>query len=288
MISLIICSRNKSLLNNIQRNISQTIGINYEVIVQNSPKGEMGIAKAYNLSGAKAKYPYLVFVHEDVQFHSENWGHKVIKHLENEATGLIGVVGTKIKTSAPSGAWLNNSLLDRFFMFQRNPSGDNYIKYANPLNEEISEVKILDGLFLCCRKNVWEENKFDELNFENFHGYDIDFSLQIQQIYKLYVVYDIELEHFSNGGNSKAWIKAMIKITKKWNHALPTYITGIDDILSIEYNALDYYIKALIQNRYYSIHTILIYVKMLHLDIFNLNNLKIIKYFLKNIHKNKI
>lgn len=44
----------------------------------------------------QARYPYLFFVHEDVKFHSQDWGTVVAEKLAEPSCGVIGFAGTKI------------------------------------------------------------------------------------------------------------------------------------------------------------------------------------------------
>lgn len=285
MISIIVCSVNPALRAFLSENIKQTIGIaDFELIIIENEVEKHSITKAYNIGAAKAKYPYLCFCHEDVRFLSHNWGEKITTHLSDQETGLIGVAGSIIKPAAPSGIWLNNPHTDRYFMIQGNSTGSDYIKYCNPIGEKKSEVKVVDGLFMGCRRAIWEENKFDEVVFTGFHGYDLDFSLQIQRKYKLYVIYDIELVHLSNGGNTITWLGNMLKVTEKWKSVLPVYTPKFEvNMLNLaEYKAYDYFLRSMIDNRYRLFLAFNLTIKLFALQPLNLNNLRVIKYFLKN------
>ncbi len=285
MLSIIICSKNEILLNAVKNSIASTISVPYEIIAINNPNGKFGICEAYNKGAAQAKYDYLCFSHEDIIFHTKNWGQKVVAHLLNPEVGLIGVVGCIIKPKAPSGVWLNSHYVNRIHMIQGNTNGENYIKYDNPLVENISEVKVIDGLWMCCRKEVWKQYKFDEISFKEFHAYDIDFSLQIGLKYKLYIVYDIELEHLSNGGYSISWIKNMIQVNQKWKNLLPVYTSSFskEKLKIVEYNSYNYFIRAIIYKRFFNLKTIYYFLKVFSLSPFNVNNLNLVKYFINSL-----
>ena len=103
MISIIVSSVDNKLFDSFQQNLSETIGVPFEVIkIPN--KGEMGICAAYNLGGVQAKYDYLVFAHEDIRFHTNDWGSRLLQLFhDNEEIGLAGVVGSEYKPAVYSG-----------------------------------------------------------------------------------------------------------------------------------------------------------------------------------------
>ena len=175
-------------------------------------------------------------------------------------------------------------------MTQGSSTGLNYIKYCNPIGEKKSEVKVIDGLFMCCRRDVWEENKFDEVAFTDFHGYDLDFSLQIQRKYKLYVIYDIELEHLSDGNYTVAWMSNMLKVTEKWKDILPVYTNKLEvnTLKLAEYRAYDNFSRNMISSGYQLFLASSLIIKLFVLQPLNLNNLRVIKYFIKNFQNSRM
>jgi len=290
MISIIICSKDSELLNSVSASIASTVGCEFEIVPLHNPKGEIGICEAYNIGAGRAKYDYLCFSHEDLIFHTSGWGSKLIQHLKQPETGVIGVVGCLIKPSSPSGVWLNNNNVDRHHMLQTGKNGKPFIKHWNPLDESKSEVKVLDGVFLCCRKEVWHSNRFDPITFPNFHGYDIDFSLQVSRSYKNYVVYDILIEHQSEGTNNKAWVDSVTNVATKWVQTLPTFTDQfkIDWLNDIEYNATVYFLREGLKNRTPIKKLWKHYLKLFKYKAFNFENIKILKGYYKNyLLKNK-
>ena len=45
----------------------------------------------------------------------------------------------------------------------------------------ISNIKILDGVFMCAKREVAQAVPFDAQTFDGFHGYDVDFSFRAYQ-----------------------------------------------------------------------------------------------------------
>ena len=79
MISIIICSRNLGIDPKLSTNITSTIGCEYELIVIDNSQNKYSIFQAYNIGIEKSTSEIICFVHEDVLFHSKDWGKKLIE-----------------------------------------------------------------------------------------------------------------------------------------------------------------------------------------------------------------
>ena len=81
MISIIICNRKKVLDPKLENNIKSTIGIEYEIINIDNSDNRYNIFQAYNKGIQKSKYPYICFMHDDILYHTVNWGKNIIDYL---------------------------------------------------------------------------------------------------------------------------------------------------------------------------------------------------------------
>jgi len=89
-------------------------------------------------------------------------------------------------------------------------------------HKETEDVVCVDGVFLFTKREVFQTCRFDDKLLTHFHGYDIDFSLQVFfQSYRVIVDRGILLDHHSSGDYSKQNTKANRKIGKKWLSKLP-------------------------------------------------------------------
>jgi len=222
MLSIIICSRNKVLSKEFTENIKVTVSVDYEIVYIDNSENKYSIFAAYNLGITQSKYPYLCFVHEDVFFHTSDWGKKVISHLQDTKTGIIGVAGSDLVTRIPA-SWANMISQGHNIILTDNARKKPTEIILLPKNYNLSKRSsiILDGLFMCMRKDLTNKIHFDE-NLKGFHGYDYDISLQsIMAGYTNYVIYDIKLEHFSGGKTSILYFRNLISIFKKWENNLP-------------------------------------------------------------------
>lgn len=226
MLSIIVSSRDLKLFSQLSSNISQTVGCEYEVIKIDNIN-YFGICEAYNLGVSKSKFSNICFVHEDVLFHTKNWGNEICDILTDNRIGLVGVAGQTYRSKVPS-TWHsfyapNNT--KAINIIQHNKNGVNLENVKFEISTT-SEVVNCDGVFLCTRKDVLAKFPFDQKTFKNFHFYDVDFCLTIIQEYKIVVTYNVLLEHFSRGVLNAKWIGEASIFYNKWGNLLPLYLNN--------------------------------------------------------------
>jgi len=240
MLSIIVSSHQQKLFDQLSENVEKTIGdIPFEIIQIWNP-GIMGICAAYNKGAEKAKYPYLCFLHEDVLFHTQDWGHCLINHFKDDTIGLLGVAGGTVFPNCPA-TWWNNTILNKRHLniIQHNNKKQSIMHdYANPIGKKIVDVVALDGVFICARKEIFKKGiSFDNKTFEGFHCYDTDICFQTLNLgYRVVVIFDIMLEHFSMGAINISWLESAEKLSNKWKNSLPLFTYEIDKSLLLLYN----------------------------------------------------
>jgi len=224
LISVIICSAQPARLQTATRNIEATIGVEYELIaVDNSVEGR-GICAVYNEGASRARYPFLCFVHEDVEFLSQDWGVRALAHFSHdEGLALIGLAGSRYKALTPSG-WHSGDdddlCINVLHGASRASAKAAFFKPTDSGSATCVPVVALDGVWLFARRTAWAETRFDE-RLGGFHFYDVDFSLRVAQRGKIAVVFDIELLHFSLGSFAEAWARQALAYAAAAPVALP-------------------------------------------------------------------
>ena len=212
------------MLDTISRNIRETIGVPYEIIASDNAESKLGICTVYNRAAANARFEYLCFVHEDVLFSTQSWGQNIIRHLHDKSIGLLGIAGGDTKSIIPS-SWYIASKSNQIHLVQHykyKKASPEYIRITDGSpNETARNVAAIDGVLLCTRKDVFEKFKFDESTFPGFHGYDIDYSLQVSTMYRLRVIFDVLIHHYSEGKPDKQWWESARNISEKWKTRLP-------------------------------------------------------------------
>jgi len=218
MISIIVCSINDDLRNHLHQNITENIGCDFEFLYTDNRINPRGICAVYNKLAFKAKGEYLCFMHEDVLIETKNWGEKLISKASDKKTGVLGFAGAGLLSVIPY--W--NDRHTQFACYKQ------YLKNGElfedlTLNKPADNVKVavLDGMFLFCRKEVWENHPFDEHTFPGFHLYDIDFTLSVAQQYTNYVDCDVVIAHYSMGSLDRAYYDGLIDFYNKWKAILP-------------------------------------------------------------------
>lgn len=244
MISVVILHRNIDFIQKAKTNLKQTIGVEYELIIIDNKNNDFNIFNGYNLGVRKSKFPIICFMHEDLLFHTDDWGKRVLSHFENSDLGLLGVVGGTAMPRVPATWWTKHPLnvhyvnLIQHWTRQEPPIGGYRQEipgtrktrdYNNPTNKKLNEGIAVDGLWFCVRKELFDRVKFDQETYAGFHFYDVDICFQVlARGYKVMFASDILVEHFSEGHLSKDWFESALIFNKKWRHDLPKFINKVD------------------------------------------------------------
>lgn len=207
MISVIVCSLHENLFYRFTESLAKTIGIEYELIRIENHIEKLPIAKAYNKGANKASNDFLVFVHEDVVFHSQDWGEKLINQFQSlNNPGVLGIAGSNYLPISPSYWWIPDparrfcNYMDNYQSGQVGAGELRFSGHSDPV-----QVYLLDGMFLAMKREVFSQVMFDE-SLEGFHGYDTSICLRGAQKFQNYFIPDVLIEHFSPGKPNPTWL----------------------------------------------------------------------------------
>jgi glycosyltransferase involved in cell wall biosynthesis len=228
MISVIICSRAPWISSKFEKNIRNTIGEEYELVVIDNSCKQFSIAEAYNFGLKKSRGVIQVFVHDDVLFQTPNWGALITQIFkDNKNVGLIGIAGNSIKTRMPSPWWGGPG--KKFNYIVQHYEGNLQVKNLNYgfNGRSLVEVAVIDGVFMAMKKD--ERIGFDEA-LSGFHNYDLDLSIKHHSFNKKVVVTtQILLEHFSGGKIDKDWYRSADLFHKRHKEKLPVDADGMPE-----------------------------------------------------------
>lgn len=206
MLSIIISSYQENYYQNLEKNIQETCGIEYEIIKVYNP-GIMGICEAYNIGRKKAKYQNLLFIHEDTEFETRNWGILLLEELNRPSCGIVGVAGFRYLPNVPVGWWeLNTESVRNYTQYDQGQ----FYRYEI---DEFTKVEVLDGVFLAIKSTIFDKYFFNE-QLQGFHAYDIDLSYRVSQEHINYVTNKIMIRHFSNGSTNQEWFSEIVRFTE--------------------------------------------------------------------------
>lgn len=226
MISLIICSTHAVLQPPLVDNIRATIGVDYEIIHIDNSQRKYNIFEAYNIGMESSHGQFLCFMHEDVRFNEKGWGKVVEETLSNSEIGALGVAG---------GHMVLNQLDWRFYGF-----GEVFLRQGNTsiepspiyyysgsyapshISRGLKQVAVIDGVWMCFRKSLFEHIRFDDQNFHDFHLYDSDICMQVNELGKgVFITDEVFLEHRSEGTFTEGYRNSLNIFFKKWGSSLP-------------------------------------------------------------------
>lgn len=225
MLSIIICSRTKTINGPFFENIKSTIGCEYELIVIDNSENQYSIFEAYNLGIKKCIGDYLCLLHDDIHFVTIGWGALVNQILnDNKKIGLIGVAGAKVKTKMPSAWWDNYEDQNVIHIIQHHKGKEKEIYDYGFENEQDVNVVVIDGVFMAMRK---DNRILFHTKMKGFHTYDLNISFEYKKYgYDIIVTNKILLEHFSSGVINENWIHASYKIHNLYRKQLPLFVLG--------------------------------------------------------------
>lgn len=254
MISIIVCNKDKSRIQPLRENILRKIGnVKYELIIIDNSRNNYSIFEAYNEGVNQSNYEKLLFIHDDILFHTAKFG-EVLLNLALPNLGVLGIAGAKLKTKVTSPWWITNydevpsGILFQSNIQQYSNTNSQLVNLGFTYDNQIEEVLLVDGVLLYTSKENCSHNPFDE-NYNSFHFYDLDFSLCMHKFRKKnYVTNAILIEHYSSGSLNKDWVHASYKYQKKWGG---TRNISKNTNKSLEKLAYESRVQILLKNKFY-------------------------------------
>lgn len=245
MISIVICSQYPNLSEDVQRSLSSTIGIEYEIVYIYNQDNKYSIFEAYQLGVARAKGDILCFMHNDVLFYSQNWGQIVEQTLADNRIGGCAVAGVQYLRCSPAYYPVGFGM-NKINLIQSTPNGDLYWHDYN----QMSEIVAFDGLWFCIKADCFNKISFDTKTYSGFHFYDIDISLQLhKQGYKIVCLPNIQIKHLSGGHTNESWLRNSFLFASKWRNYLPLTCVSVKEPLAnkLELSALYSSLKSILR-----------------------------------------
>lgn len=283
MISIIICSRDAILYEKLNKSIEDSIGaVEYEIIRIDNKIENASITKVYNQGIEMAKYDLLLFIHEDVLFHTINWGTILIDIFNNNSQiGLLGIAGAKYKSKYPSAFWHTSQEMLYFNLIQHYRNKKPNVFKIGFKDLSLEKVVAVDGVFLALRKKT--NIKFNE-KITGFHCYDLGISIDmIEGKYEIAVTDQILIEHFSIGNTNLDFVKALINFYHLYKNKLPKFINNKKAALETE--ALKKFLEVCLENKFIPYKFWFIYLMKSPFERLNFNLTKLVLFKVRNVFK---
>jgi hypothetical protein len=247
MISVVICSINESLAQQVKSNIDKTIGVPWQPIIIDNTNPSRAIAEVYNVGAGMSRFSVICFVHEDISFETPDWGRKLVSHFDDDpGLGMIGVAGSNYKSRTLSGWMTFIESCDRCNILHVDGAGKiTRLYYDQPPAKSLKNVVTLDGVFLCIRRDILANIHFDETMLKGFHLYDLDISYRVSRQHRVAVCFDIDIIHYTEGGDfGNNWVDHTLKWHKRYSDQLPVSIDNQAD-KNYEYRVKYFWLKRL-------------------------------------------
>jgi Glycosyltransferase like family len=164
----------------------------------------------------------LVLVHQDTELVDADLCDKVRAALGDPAVGIVGCVGA---VGVRSIAWWEASVTLASFInrYEEHGGGDLHsFSWAwddAPPYAHTGEVETLDGFLLVLAPWTVRNLRFDE-SLGEFHGYDLDYCLQVREAGRKVVTADFRAIHhrpLEMIPDPERWVAAHVAVAEKWD-----------------------------------------------------------------------
>ena len=164
----------------------------------------------------------LVLVHQDTELDDDGFCATVREALRDPEVGVVGCVGA---VGVRSIAWWEASLTCASFInrYEEHGGGDllsfSWTWPDAPAYARVGEVETLDGFVLVLSPWAVRNLRFDE-SLGQFHGYDLDFCLQVRAAGRKVITADFRAIHhrpLDMLPDPEEWIDAHIRVADQWD-----------------------------------------------------------------------
>ncbi len=160
-------------------------------------------AKVYNQVLKKAKNDIIMFVREDVELQSQDWGIKLIEQIEKSEFGIVGIIGSIIVPMSGLVWEKDEPLVGRIWYESYESKNEHRFSEAFPA-QLIEVVTVDDALFIVDRRKL--QSTFDT-TYKGDSFYDLDFCLaNYERGVKVGVTFDLKVVKKGFNGRDQDWI----------------------------------------------------------------------------------
>ena len=215
-ISVITCSRDETAATRIREHYEHLLaGMQFEIIQITDARS---LCEGYNKGFARSSGEVVIFSHDDIRIVSSDFAERLLAHLA--CYDLVGVAGT-------------SRLMNPGWFFSGWPHIHGIVAHRLPNNRGIKcdcfgpwagapIIQAIDGLFIAATREVCAAIPFDEVTFDGFHFYDLDFSFRaFEAQFRTAIAWDILIVHDSYGSLDLTWSHYAQKFADKYRDRIP-------------------------------------------------------------------
>ena len=204
----------------LKNNIQETIGdIPYEIVWVDNTCNQRNICQAYNYGAKIAKYEYLCYMHDDIEFHTKEWGLLAVKEMNDSEVAMLGVQGC-VYIDESTTYWCTSGFRKAHIIQTHKGHEERIFEEDYPCS---NDVVAIDGCWMFCRRIIFESGiTWDEQTFNDFHMYDMDLCMQILKRHnKIRILENLWIDHHSWGNYNLGFYSACKIFHNKWDDYLP-------------------------------------------------------------------
>jgi hypothetical protein len=173
----------------------------------------------------------LVLLHQDTEIVDEGFCAKARRALSDPEVGLVGCVGA---IGVRSIAWWEGSVTLSSFVNRYEEHGGGELPGFSwswedaPPYAQVGEVDTLDGFLMVLSPWTVRHVRFDE-SLSEFHGYDLDFCLQVREQGRKVMTADFRAIHhrpLEMLPDVDRWMDDHVRIAEKWDGRIAGIGTG--------------------------------------------------------------
>ena len=167
----------------------------------------------------------LVLVHQDAEIVTDQFCGLIRDALSDQSVGVVGCVGA---VGVRSIAWWEASVTLASFInrYEEHGGGDlpsfSWSWEDAPAYARVGEVETIDGFVMVLAPWVVDNVRFDE-RLSDFHGYDLDYCLQVRSAGRRVITADFRAIHhrpLEMVPDQDEWVAAHVAVADKWDERM--------------------------------------------------------------------
>ena len=213
-LSIIICSRDDARYAKFLDECKRALCSSHFEIIRIADAKSM--CEGYNRGTAAATGELFLYCHDDIEFITNGVHRALVDSLAN--FDVVSCVGSSV-VDGPT--WMcRDASNSQGWIAATDPQSGLYSVSIIGVPNRRSLLASGDGCFIACRRPVAQMLRWDEVTFDSFHLYDIDFCLRARHNgFRVGVARGVIINHLSQGSFDAVWREHAQRFLQKHNIA---------------------------------------------------------------------